>query len=237
MLCPPFACGQWLLNCLSYSQHLVPCAPTETIEYLLACDGLDRQGKHLKMLQHLPKGKKDSGWHYGSEFYDSIRWLHHHEGTGITMEDGEEPGELLFQNVTREMRSYMNQFWRRHAVLVSNSPMGFMMKLHYGAEADGFKNLVPHAKKFTIENYRNWQDIFANKSRSGPGIVEHWRSKDHVSDGFVFDLDLILKDEQGFKAQMRLAYEYHGLDDYSEVEADLLEYRRAYLKANLQYTK
>ena len=238
MLSPPYACGQWLINCLSYSKHLCPCVPTQSIEKLITPGGLSPEEKHGMLLSHLPNKDKDSGWHYDSQFYDSIRWLHQHEGSGFTMEDGEEPGELLFQKVTPGMRDYIDQFWRQHARLVSHSDMGLIMKVHYAAEADGWLALVPQSKIFTVSNYDRWQDVFVKKSKTAVHTVTHWRKKsDYQIRGFVFDIDRMIKDESFFTSTMHDAYKYIDLDDYLEVELYLIEYRKAYLKANLQYTK
>jgi hypothetical protein len=235
MVSPPFACGQWLINSLSYSENLCPCAPTDTVEFLLTIGKKDRQAKHERMLMHLPKHDHHS-WHYDTGFYDSIRWLHHHAGTGIIMEDGEELGELFFQNVTVQMRSYIEKFWRQHAIKVSNSEMGFMMKLHYTAEAKGYINLIPHSKIFTIENFEHWQDIFIKKSNAAPDIVRHWKTMSYQKEGFVFDLDRMLRDESFFLKQMSAAYDYVKFKDFNDVKDHLLEYRKKYLLANTKYT-
>jgi hypothetical protein len=238
MLSPPYACGQWLINCLSHSKHLCPCAPTQSVERFISPDGMDALDKHELMLSHLPNKQKHDGWHYSSEFYDSIRWLHHHEGSGFNMEDGEEPGELLFQKVNAGMRDYIGQFWRQHAILVSNSNMGLMMKFHYSAEAAGFLALAPQAKIFSITNYESWQRIFIKKSKSALPTVNHWKAKrDYETQGFVFDIDLMIRDESAFLAAMHQAYRYINLDDYDQVMPLLKQYRSAYLRANLEYTK
>lgn len=236
MVSPPFACGQWLINSLSYSQNLCPCAPTETIEYLLLGGNRDRQGKHQRMLQHLPKMTHQS-WHYDTGFYDSIRWLYTHEGFGKTMEDDEEPGELLFQGVTADMKLYIEKFWRNHAIRVSKSDMGFMMKFHYSQEGRGYANLVPHTKFFTIENYEYWQHLFVKKSKIAPDIVKHWKTKAYDKVGFIFDLDVMIRDQDAFVKQMKEAYDYAGFEDFKEVKENLIEYRKMYILANTRYTK
>ena len=236
VLSPPYACGQWLINCLSHSKHLCPCVPTQSIEYILK-QRIDSQTKHHMLLSHLPNKDKDSGWHYASQFYDSIRWLNDHEGYGFNMEDGEEPGEFLFQKATSGMRDYINQYWRQHAKMVSHSGMGFLMKLHYGAEADGWLELIPQSKIFTVSNYDKWQDVFVKKSKTAVHTVAHWRQKkDYQIQGFVFDIDQMIRDEAYFSKTMQDAYEYIDLNDYNEVSDFLIEYRKAYLISNLQYT-
>ena len=46
----------------------------------------------------------------------------------------------------------------------------------------------------------------------------------------------MIRDEAYFSKTMQDAYEYIDLNDYNEVSDFLIEYRKAYLISNLQYT-
>ena len=233
--CPPFACGQWVNNCMSYSKYLIPCSPTTNIEENLQNQGEDYYYKHKKMMSYLPDPSANN-WHYdNSQYYDSGRWTCMTEGEEVDMEGPNSAG-LIWHDATIEMREYLDKFWRTHAKLVSNSSMGFLIKCHYQGEALGLRELMPNIKIITFKNFKMFQDSFVSKVKEGSKRLSIWRnSKYDASIGLSIDLFKMLTDEKSFIVEMEKAFQYMGLYDFIDTVDYLCEYRNAYLKANIKF--
>jgi hypothetical protein len=200
---------------------------------------LDRKKKHADMVGMLPKKSNQPSWHYSNDFYDSQRWMSSSPYERDTLDSEDEPGELIWYDVTPSMGDYMSHFFRNDAIKISNSDRGFFLKLNFINEVKGFQTLVPHSKIFTVINYQDMQDaMFRAKSRTLTSkTLRYWlEHHEYRTQGFVFDIKKLFNGNKNkYVEEIAAAYDYFGLDDFAEVKNDLLDYRKAYIESNMSF--
>jgi len=235
---PPYSGGQFLINCLSHSKTLIPCAPTRFVRELMDLKtSVDISWKHEQMMSMLPhKDKRQISWHYETAFYDSLKWTTSSPIAYENLELGGDSGELLWYNVQPSMRPYISQFFRDDARRVSNSDLGFIFKLHFSEEKRGFQTMFPNSKVFSVINYEKTQHLmFKNKSTNHRwNVLDYWLANDTYEPcGFIFDMqDIFNPNPDNFLTSMHAAYRYFELDDFDQIQHMLLEYRKGYIQSN-----
>ena len=235
---PPYSGGQFLINCLSHSKTLIPCAPTRFVRELMDLKtSVDISWKHEQMMSMLPhKDKRQISWHYETAFYDSLKWTTSSPIAYENLELGGDSGELLWYNVQPSMRPYISQFFRDDARRVSNSDLGFILKLHFSKEKEGFQTMFPNSKVFSVINFEKTQHLmFKHKSTNLRwNVVDYWLTYDTYEPcGFIFDMqDIFNPNPDNFLTSMHAAYRYFELDDFDQIQHMLLEYRKGYIQSN-----
>jgi len=230
--------GQFLINCLSISCKIMPILGAVDIYRLLdlSNDTITKGYYDEKleiMLRHRP-GKLGPAWHQAGGFMTSCNWLDLRPGNHFDYSIQDPKGTNFIQSQWNEARldyrEYFNQFWRKTAIDVSHSNVGFFNKAHCLSEAVGIKALIPQSKIFTVAGYSKWQDRMKIKLEQETSYLEQDVKSDSFNNIFIFEVDSLMDDQDNFLSQMRKAWDYFDFGDNMHCMSALISYRQAYLK-------
>jgi hypothetical protein len=233
---PHCAAGQFLGNCLSYSKHLI-FPSSDDILSIMTSNPNDYLFKHKTMMDNFGDPDKSKFWH--QYFYASSRWYTPCSWALDSM-DIEDHTTGYFHvgfKDTESAQYYMDNYWRKAAIAVSQTDTGFFLGCHQDTEAEAWKMMFPKAKIFTVTNYDYFRNLTFKAKTQFSDAVESWWTANEVyhPQGFIFDLDALVKNEQSFIKQMSDAYQYFDLDDFNVIVKDLQQYRMTYLKFNYEW--
>ena len=236
---PHGACGQFLNNCLSMSEKIMPVSGDDFIDEILY-NGMNQDKKFEYMLSAFPDRSEQSQWH--GKFYHSSRWYSPCHWARKSMDlDDTTNGYFMFGLDPSYARSYMENYWRDHAVKVSQADYGIILPSHEIRDKLGWKSIFPNAKVYSVTNYEQISYLMTanKKGNDSPKIIlEYYKQNPHVyePDGYVFDLMALLKYEESYHTQMQRCFEYMELTDFIYCWPTLKEYRLRYLHANMQWS-
>jgi len=218
------------------SKHMMPVAHDTIIDHLLE-NGPDQTAKFAYMNGSLPKiNHLSSTWHgkgflHSSSWYSPCPWARH----SMDVSDGTN-GFFMYGLEPSMARSYMDHYWRDHAVKVSNSNFGLVLPGHENRDLLGWKAIFPDAKIVSVENYETLQALFVKyKTKSGNDeIIRYYEADRSVYEptGYIVDLPKFLNDITVFHTSMKDVFEYLGFDDFIECYPALQQYWKAYRQAN-----
>ena len=225
---PTYACGQFLINCLSLADELCPVGNDDMISSCMA--GIEREQKFSRMIDALPRSS-DSYWH--ERFYNSTRWYSNVMWARSSMDIDDQSTGTIAAGLTRDMRPYMDLRWREQAIQVSKSQLGFFLPAHDQAELNGWINLFGDRKQFSVGNYyRIRKEMMQRKTRNDV-VLRLFYEEGYKQDGFVFDLERLIEDDDSFVIQMKDAYDYFGMTGFDS--SLLKKYKRSYLVSCLKF--
>ena len=234
---PHAACGQFISNCISISQNMIPVGSDAMIERLLT-QGPDQKYKFDFMMGNLPSG--EGSWH--SRFYHSSSWYTPCPWARHTMDvDDGANGYFVFGLEDGMARRYMDGYWRYPAIKVSNSQYGIVLPGHELRDLNGWQTVFPNAKVVSVDNYQRLQKIFIQyKTKNGnTEIVSYYENNRDAYNpmGFVIDLDRFILSESFFCTTMNMLYDHLGFIDFHQSWPLLRTYWQSYNKANKRFVE
>jgi hypothetical protein len=239
MAAPHNAACQFLMNCLSLTQTLVPVGSNDFIDETIRAQGKNYESKFKNIFDQLPK-ESDSAWH--QRMIHNTAWLATAPYAKESLEIEDYGVGYIHVGFDDQLaaRKYLNHYWRDPAKKVSNNNLGFVLPGHQTSELDAWILIFPNIKYFTVANYDNW--IKANTRKKNffqEDIQRWWREGKAIYEpkGFIFDLESLLFKLNSFEYQMAKAFDYFGFNDYDSVKDHLTEYKNSYIKANINWNR
>ena len=218
----------------------MPVAKDDFIDRMLET-GIDQEIKFDYMLSVFPDSTKQSEWH--GLFYHSSRWYSPCHWARKSMDIDDLTNGYFFYGLDPSYaRNYMDNYWRDHALKVSDAGLGIILPSHETRDMLGWKSIFPAAKVYSVTNFEKISFLMTanKKGNDSPSIIKKYYEDNpgvYKPEGYVFDLISLLTSEESFYTQMLRGFEYLNLDDFTNCWPTLKEYRLRYLKSNIKWSQ